>query len=65
MTPGERSWSEHIRDLIDEFDRVRGESERLRGYAERAIQDQFWPDRRRSSRVPGNETARHEHWNDL
>ena len=48
-----------MRDLIEEVDRIRnesdrirGESERMRGQAERAMNDKFWPDRRRESRFP-------------
>ena len=59
MASGEHSWSERIRDLIEqvekirnESDRVRGESERVRGQAERAMKDPFWPDRRREPRFP-------------
>ena len=47
MATREPSWSERIRDLIDEIDRVRGESERVRGQADRAMKEPVWPERRR------------------
>jgi hypothetical protein len=53
MAKREPTWSERIRDLIEEVDRVRSESERVRSYAERAMKkEQIWPDRRREPRVP-------------
>ena len=64
MTSRERSWSEKIRDLIEEVDRVRGESERVRGSADHAIKHPFWPERRRVPRFDSNETSREEHRND-
>ena len=60
MSTREPSWSERIRDLIEQVDRVRDESERVRGHAERTMKHPFWPDRRRTPRVPtGDDT--HEH----
>lgn len=52
-----RSSSEQIRDLIEEVDRVRGESERMRGHAERAMKSSFWPERRRAPRFPSKEDS--------
>jgi len=49
---GEDRRSERIRALIDEVDRIRRESERLTNHAERAMKRPFWPERRRSVRVP-------------
>ena len=62
MGAREPSWSERIRDLIEEVDRVRGESERVRGQAEDAMKrDRIWPDRRQSSRIPpGDDSDRHD-----
>ena len=56
----ERSWSEQIRDLIEEVDRVRRESERLRGQAE-SMKEPFWPERRRMPRFPESESQHGEH----
>ena len=44
--------SDRIQALIDEVDRVRRESERLTSHAERSLKTPFWPDRRRSHRLP-------------
>jgi hypothetical protein len=53
------SWSERIRGLIEEVDRVRNESERVRGHAERAMKEErFWPDRRQTPRFPSPEDSR-------
>ena len=60
MALRERSWSEQIRDLIEEVDRVRGESERLRSQVERS-REPFWPDRRRVPRFPESESHHGEH----
>ena len=58
----EPTWSERIRDLIDEIDRVRSESERVRGHADRAMKEErFWPDRRREPRFPPSDKTRREH----
>ena len=65
MASRERPWSEQIRDLIEEVDRVRGESERMRGYADRAMKSSsFWPERRRAPRLPTNDDSHTEHHND-
>ena len=64
MPSRERSWSEQIRDLIEEVDRVRGESERVRGHADRAMKEPFWPERRRVPRMPAADDADKEHRND-
>jgi hypothetical protein len=63
MASRDRSWSEQIRDLIEQVDRARSESERVRGDAERAMKrDQFWPDRRREPRFQNDEShARYRH----
>jgi hypothetical protein len=63
MAKREPTWSERIRDLIDEIDRVRSESERVRGHAERAMKekDRFWPDRRREPRFPSSDEPREQH----
>jgi len=62
MGAREPSWSERIRDLIDEVDRVRRESERVRGHAEDAMKrEPIWPERRHSSRIPpGDDYDRHD-----
>ena len=61
MAKREPTWSERIRDLIEEVDRVRTESERVRRYADRAMkQEHFWPDRRREPRLPSNQDPQRE-----
>jgi hypothetical protein len=52
MAGEDRSRSEQIRALIEEVDRVRHESERMTSHADRSMKNPFWPDRRRSVRVP-------------
>ena len=52
---GEDRKSERIQALIDEVDRVRRESERLTSHAERSMKRPFWPERRRSLRMPSDE----------
>lgn len=64
MASREHRWSEQIRDLIEEIDRVRGESERMRGHADRAMKSSFWPERRRSPRFPPRDEPHKEHRND-
>ena len=60
MGAREPSWSERIRDLIDEVDRVRSESERVRGQAEDSMKkDRIWPDRRHAPRVPLSDDPHH------
>ena len=61
MGTREPTWSERIRDLIDEIDRVRGESERVRGHADRAMKEPFWPERRQQSRIPETERRHPDH----
>lgn len=61
MASRERPWSEQIRDLIEEVDRVRGESERIRGQADRAMKHTFWPERRRVPRFPVDDDPPSEH----
>jgi hypothetical protein len=61
MGTREPTWSERIRDLIDEVDRVRNESERVRGHADRAMKEPFWPDRRREPRLPPSDKPRRDH----
>ena len=62
MGEREPSWSERIRDLIEEVDRVRNESERVRGHVERSMKEErIWPDRRRAPRIPTSEdSTRHD-----
>jgi hypothetical protein len=64
MASRERSWSEQIRDLIEEVDRVRGESERMRGQADRAMKSSFWPERRRAPRFPPRDDSHTDQHND-
>ena len=52
MAGDKRSKSEEIRALIEEVDRVRSESERVRAQVDDSMKRPFWPDRRRSTRVP-------------
>jgi hypothetical protein len=47
--------SDRIRALIEEVDRVRHESERMTSHLEHSMRNPFWPDRRRSPRVPRSE----------
>jgi len=61
MASRERSWSEQIRDLIEEVDRVRDESERMRDAADRAMKNPFWPERRRVPRFPDVDEYGGEH----
>lgn len=62
MSARERSWSERIRDLLEEVDRVRNESERVRGQAENSMKkERIWPDRRHAPRVqPGEDSHCHD-----
>ena len=53
MTREDRFRSEQIRALIEEVDRVRSESEQVRSEVDRSMKHAFWPDRRRSVRIPG------------
>ena len=52
---GEDRRSERIRALIEEVDRVRQESEQVTSHLERSMKSPFWPERRRSPRVPRSE----------
>jgi hypothetical protein len=52
MSGEDRSQSEQIRALIEEVDRVRSESERMTSQVDRSMKNAFWPDRRRSVRLP-------------
>ena len=62
MGAREPTWSERIRDLIEEVDRVRHESERVRGQADRSMKkERIWPDRRQAPRFP---TSDDPHGND-
>lgn len=63
MASRERPWPDRIRDLIDEVDRVRDESERMRGHADRAMKSTFWPERRRVPRFPTDDDSSNEHRN--
>jgi hypothetical protein len=58
---GEDRRSERIQALIDEVDRVRRESERLTSHAERSLKTPFWPERRRSHRLPPSDQPAGEH----
>jgi hypothetical protein len=62
MGAREPSWSERIRNLIEEVDRVRGESERVRSQAEDSMKkERIWPDRRQAPRVlPGEHPHEHD-----
>ena len=64
MSTREPSWSERIRDLIEQVDRVRDESERVRGHAEHAMKHPIWPDRRRTRRVPASDDTLEHHRGD-
>jgi hypothetical protein len=55
MAGEDRSKPEQIRALIEEVDRVRSESERVRSQVDLAMKRPFWPDRRRSVRVPSSD----------
>ena len=61
MGAREPNWSERIRDLIEEVDRVRNESERVRGQAEDSMKkERIWPDRRQSPRLPFGDDYSHD-----
>jgi hypothetical protein len=49
---GDDRRSDRIRALIEEVDRVRRESERITNHLERSMKRPFWPERRRSMRMP-------------
>ncbi len=49
---GEDRRPERIRALIAEIDRVRCESEQVTSHLERSMKSPFWPERRRSPRIP-------------
>jgi hypothetical protein len=55
MPAEDRSRSEQIRALIEEVDRVRDESERMNTQIDRSMKKPFWPDRRRSIRLPDSD----------
>jgi hypothetical protein len=61
MASRDSAWSEQIRDLIEQVDRVRGESERVRRQADRAMKNPFWPERRRVPRLPSSENPHPQH----
>jgi hypothetical protein len=52
MTGEDRRSDDRIRAIIAEVDRVRHESERVTSHIERSMKRPFWPDRRRSPRLP-------------
>ena len=52
MSGSDRSRAEQIRALIEEVDRIRTESEQVRNQADRSMKYPFWPERRRSPRIP-------------
>lgn len=64
MAAHDASRSDRIRDLIEEVDRVRRESEQVRSHVDKAMKQPFWPERRRHARVPGSESHRHDGHND-
>jgi hypothetical protein len=49
---GEDPRTDRIRALIEEVDRVRRESERMTSHAARSMKHPYWPERRRSLRMP-------------
>jgi hypothetical protein len=49
---GHDTRAERIRALLDEVDRICSESEQVMHQVDRAMKHPFWPDRRRSSRIP-------------
>jgi hypothetical protein len=61
MASQDRRRADEIRDLIEELDRVRRESERVRDHADRAMKNLFWPDRRREPRFPTPDEPHHDH----
>ena len=65
MASRDSAWSDQIRDLIEQVDRVRGESERVRKQADRAMKNPFWPERRRVPRYPSSEDTHPEHHSDV
>jgi hypothetical protein len=52
MAGHESSRPEQIRALIEEVDRICDESERVIRHVEWTMKHPFWPDRRRTARVP-------------
>jgi hypothetical protein len=46
---------EQIRNLIEEVDRIRRETERVTSHVDLTMKRPFWPDRRKSVRVPLSE----------
>lgn len=52
MSSQERSRAEQIRALIEEADRVCSESERVIDQLDRSMKQPFWPERRRTVRMP-------------
>lgn len=58
MAGDEQSREERIRALIEEVDRVRSESERIRSHVDPARKRPFWPERRRDPRIPTSSERR-------
>lgn len=52
MSGKDHARSERIRALLEEADRVTSESERVTTQLDRAMKQPFYPDRRRSVRIP-------------
>jgi hypothetical protein len=52
MSGQDRSRVEQLRALLEEIDRVRRESERVTSHLDRTLKQPFWPDRRRTPRIP-------------
>ena len=56
MPVDDRNHPERIRALIEEVDRVQSESERVTDHLDRAMKRPFWPERRRSVRIPTSDS---------
>jgi len=62
MSGREPSWSDRIRELIEQVDRARYESERLRGQVDDSMKKPLiWPDRRRVPRFPEDDNSYRHH----
>jgi hypothetical protein len=59
---GDRSTDDDLRDLVERIKERLRDAERLRNHVEQwRRQPAFWPDRRRSSRVPDLDDSSHSH----
>ena len=63
MSGDDRYGPERIRALIEEIDRVRAESERVTDHLDKAMKQPFWPERRRSVRLPESDESDEDHEN--